>query len=201
MPVNIKSFSQMNQRTRILLVALVCVLIVGVCFQLIDNGPLQDLKASQAELQELQGMSNDIASYQQILKTQSDALKQAVQTLDAFKDKCFTSDLASTFVEQVNVWATEYHCTPISRVVETFKHLPKQEVTPIQPVAIKMVLQGHYKDVVAFMKRLYDRPQKIVITDCHIGLPPGENQFPRASFRIVLFVRDMQEDITINQEP
>ncbi len=190
----IETLAKLDEPKRIAAAVSAVLAMTCICYYAITRDFVVKLWATKAKYASVQaayaGTENQRADFLNLQKQLEDKKKQ----LKEHERKCFSSEQALQFFENINTIALEYKLKPISRIISAPKKLsvdketkPQQQFLETQ--SAKVTVAGNYSDIVEFVNKLTDRPQKVCITNLDIALPPGEKFNPRASFSISVLIK------------
>lgn len=189
----IERLARLARPKRILAAVLAVLAIACVCYYVIAGDLVVKLRAAKAKyallgsaLAGAEGQHPDFFNLQKQLEDARKRIKEQEQ-------KCFGSEEASQFFENINAMALAHNLRPISRIISQPKAIFVDEKTEaeehfLETQSAKVAVAGSYFDIVDFVNALMDRPQKVRVTNLHIALPPGEKSNPRASFSISVLI-------------
>ncbi len=194
----IDRLAKLDQRKRMLAAVLAVLAVAGICYYAIMGDSvvtvvtLQAIKAKYARIQDViyPSTKNQLIDFSNLQRQLEDRKKQIKDQ----ERKCFSSEQALQFFENINTIALAYNLKPISRIISEPKRpfADKESESQqqfLETQSAKITVAGNYSDIVNFVDELTDRPQKICITNLHIALPPGEKLNPRASFSISVLIQ------------
>ena len=189
--------AKLDDRKRISAAVLTTLLLAFICYYAITRKCIGRLDTARADNKNLltaysgtESQRTDYLSLQTQLENQLDQLAE-------HKQRCFSSERASQFVENINAMAQTYSLKPVSRVISKPQSVlqddtnPEQESLKIQKANVTVA--GHYFDIVDFVKDLTNRPEKVCIKNLSINLPPREDYTPRATFQVALLIDSGEE--------
>lgn len=190
----IEILAKLDERKRISAVVLVVLAIAGICYYAITRDSVVKLQANRAKYAGIQaayaGTRNQQADFLNLQKQLEDGKKQ----VRGQEQKCFSDEQALQFFENINTIALAHNLKPISRTISEPKRFLTDKKTKLQQQFLKtqsakVTVVGNYSNIVNFVRELTNRPQKVCITNLHIGLPAGEKSNPRASFSISVLIQ------------
>lgn len=190
----IETLAKLDDRKRISAAVLVVLVIAGICYYAITRESVVKLQANRAKYAGIQaayaGTKNQQADFLNLQKQLEDEKKQ----VRGQEQKCFSNEQALQFFENINTIALTHNLKPISRTISESKGFLTDKKTKLQQQFLKtqsakVTVVGNYSDIVNFVRELTNRPQKVCITNLHIGLPAGEKSNPRASFSISVLIQ------------
>ncbi len=196
----IDKLTKLDKSTRTTSATLIVLAVVYICYYAIAGPFLARLKAAKAECVDTRKEYIEQESLITDLDRLQMRLAQAREEFNQLKSKCFTSQQAERFLENITIMAQSYNVTTVSRGIAKPKSLiledPEQEIVEEKPEqqevvsfeihSAQVVVAGAFYDIVNFIKVLEDRSEKVHITDIRISLPPGENFYPKAWFNIAV---------------
>jgi hypothetical protein len=160
-----------------------------LCYFLITHGSVSELYQASSAKKAMELKQQDLELVNAELEVLEKTLARTQSQAEHIKTLCCSEAQAALFFERLTTWASDFRLTPISRVVSSPQPImPDPNGIPLIRQSADIVLQGYIQDMIAFLNRLMERPQKVCITNLRVGLPPGENFKPRASFRVVLVI-------------
>ena len=174
----IERLAKLDQPKRILAAVLTVLAVACICYYVITRDFVVRLWTTKAKYAGVQaayaGTENQRAFFLNLQRQFEDRKKQIKDQ----ERKCFSSEQALQFFENINTIALAYNLKPISRIISEPKRLSADKEAESQQLletqSAKITVAGNYSDIVNFVDELTDRPQKICITNLHIALPPGE---------------------------
>jgi Tfp pilus assembly protein PilO len=166
---------------------------VCVCYFAITRGSVVKLQAAKADYAGIEAAYTATENQQVELSNLQKQFEEKEKKLQEYQQQCFSGTQAVQFFENINAMALAYNLKPICRIISEPKELvadkeakPQQQFLKTQ--STKVSVSGSYFDIVDFVSKLTDRPQKVSITNLHIALPEGEKFNPKASFKIILVI-------------
>ena len=189
----IEELVKFDKPKRISVAVLTVLTTACVCYWAITRHSVAELQAARAEYASLQAGYADIKNQQEALSNLQKQFENGKKQLKQQQQRCFSSEQAVEFFENINATALAYNLKPILRIISEPKKLvtdegsePEQQF--LETRSAKIIVAGNYFDIVDFVKELTNRRQKVFITNPHIALPAGEKFNPKASFSVALLI-------------
>ncbi len=196
----IAKLTKLDISTRTTGATLIVLTVMCVCYSAIMGPSLDRLKTAKAECADTRKEYIEQESLITDLDRLQMKLARAREEFNQLKSKCFTSQQAERFLENITVMAQTYDVTTISRRIAKPKALiiedpeqqmveekpEQQEVVGFETHSAQVVVAGEFYDIVNFIKVLEGRSEKVSITNIRISLPPGEEFYPKAWFNIAV---------------
>lgn len=196
----IDKLTKFDKSTWTTIAALIVLAVVYICYYAIAGPFLTRLKAAKTECSDIRKEYIEQESLITNLDRLQMRLTEVREEFNQLKSKCFTSQQAERFLENITVMTQIYNLTTVSRKIakpqSLIIHDPEQQVdeekikqqsvVSFEIHSAQVVVAGDFYDIVNYINVLEDRSEKVRITDIRISLPPGEKFHPKAWFNIAV---------------
>ena len=189
----IEELAKLQEHKRISAAVLAALTAACICYFAITRGSVVKLQAARAKYAGIRSAHAGAEDQQADFLHLQRRLEDTKQQIEKQQQRCFSSEQAVHFFENINAMALVYNLKPISRIVSEPEKLVVDEETKaeeqfLQTQSAEVVVAGNYSDIVGFVNELTGRPQKVCITELRITLPPGKMPEPRASFSVSVLI-------------
>ncbi len=168
--------------------------IVGGVYITLPHRQWNRLRQLQEEYQQKSQLSQTLMGMEERFNQTQQRWQQGQEQLANLEAGCCTDGQARMFFENLNTWAREANLQPISRSLSPITSLTHTQNSMIWTQSADMVLEGGFYDMMNYLNRLIDRPQTVVLNSLRISMPPGQEHYPRLSFRVVLIITPEQQE-------
>jgi len=183
--------------------AIVTVLVAAcVCYFAITRNSVVNLQTAKANYTGIQTVYAIAKNQQAELPDLQKQFKEKENQIQDCQRQCFSGIEAMQLFENINTMALAHSLKPISRIISEPRKFDDNEIDDgnaprtqfLKTQSAKINIAGGYFNIIDFINKLIDRPQKVSITNLYITLPAGEGSDPKASFEIVLVI-DSSKDV------
>lgn len=186
MLINIFTKSSASSRTA-LVAAIAFIAVIGSYNWLIDPH-VQYLEAAQRYAGEIDSICKKGKMVEGKLKIKQIEVNKLAKQTAATQDKVFTDATAHQFFADIELFAAQTYCTITSLNELANNADPAEKSAGIKPRHTSIALIGSYDNIIKFLTKLTDRPNKIIIVPLSISTRQDAAETLECSFTLTIFI-------------